>query len=647
MAEQLCRRALEKYPADGNLLCLCARALNRLGQSEQAEQRVNDAIRLYPDFPAPHAILGQIHMSRGEPELAASAFRRAIELEPERANTHMKLAMALMRSGDVDGAKAAIELSKQLDPSRALIEQAAQLERSGDRAAAEKIYREILKHDPDNVEALRLLAGIAAGRRFYGDAEDLLKRVIELAPQYTRALADLISVQLERDKVGDAVKNAERLVRLDDKQAEVQLLLASAYASVDRFDEAIEAYQNGLKLAPGHSAALMGIGNMLKTIGRVDEAIEAYRHCIEQHPQYAEAYWSLANLKTFRFDAREISAMKELLQNDGLPADARVQLHNALGLEAESAGNYEQAFDYFATGNDLRRQSESYDPVETEDLHDRTIDLFNATFFERHSEAGDTETSPVFIVGLPRSGSTLIEQILASHSKVEGTHELSVLGRLAQSTLKRGDMLVKFPDILERFETGEFGEIGERYIERTRVYRAGKALFIDKNPNNFLYIGLLKLILPNAKIIDARRHPLDSCFGSYKQLFARGQPFSYDMVELGEYYLQYARLMRHWHDVLPGFVLEVRYEDVIEDLEREVRRLLEFCELPFEDGCLRFYESGRAVKTASSEQVRQPIYASSVNLWRNYEQHLDELIEVLEPELEKLPESERPSILQA
>ena len=643
MAERLCAGALERFPADANILCLSARALIKLDKHELAESRANAAVRLHPDFPKPHEILGQIFMRQGQTEQALNAFQRAAELDPTRADTQLKLGMALMRSGRNAEGQEAIEESMRLNPDRQQIAEAMEFERDGQPASAEKIYRQILTRDPENVEALRCLAGIASKNRHYGDAEVFLQKAVDLAPEFGRARAELVRIQLERDRFDEAVKNAERLVRLDDKHADSYLLLASAYAAAGRYDEAIDAYELTLGLVTGHRGALTGLGNMLKTVGLHEDAVAVYRKCIQLHPDFAEAYWSLANLKTFRFENVEVSAMESLLENDDLSAESIVQLRNALGLHYEARQDYDRAFDFFERGNELRRQSERYDPVDTEDLNDRLIDVFNTEFLAQHEGSGDPDQGPIFIVGLPRSGSTLIEQILASHSQVEGTHELIDLSRITQIILRKFQVREPFPKSLLDLDTEDFAKLGALYVSRTRKYRTGRAHFVDKNPNNFIYVGFLKLVLPNARIIDARRHPLDSCLGSYKQLFAKGQPFSYDMYELGEYYLQYRRLMKHWQDLLPGFVLEIHYEDIVANLEQEVARILDHCGLAWEEGCLRFHETERAVKTASSEQVRRPIYSSSVNLWRNYESRLGELIEILEPELEKLPESSRPT----
>jgi hypothetical protein len=293
----------------------------------------------------------------------------------------------------------------------------------------------------------------------------------------------------------------------------------------------------------------------------------------------------------------------------------------------------------------MRRKVEKYDPVENETGMEKSISVFCKDLFEKHATAGNPDSAPIFIVGLPRSGSTLIEQILASHSMVDGTHELSELTQAVKNIRKGAANQDRYPDNIPDLSPDQLAAIGQGYIASTKKYRSDAPYFIDKNPNNFVFIGLLRLVLPNAKIINARRHPLDSCFGTYKQLFASGQPFSYDLTELGEYYVQYQRLLDHWHQQIPGFVLDVQYEQVVADLETQVRRILDFCGLPFEESCLRFHETERAVKTASSEQVRRPIYSSSVNLWRNYETHLDELIHILKPLLSDLSEADQPAIL--
>jgi len=425
------------------------------------------------------------------------------------------------------------------------------------------------------------------------------------------------------------------VIELAPDMAEAHLLHASMLGVADRHEEAIAVYEKVLDLAPGKAGALCSMAHHLKTIGKQDAAIARYRECIDTRNGHAEAYWSLANLKTFRFDEAEVQAMHQQLESGELDDLARAQIHNALGLEYEGRKDYDKAFDNFEKCNLLKRRSESYDPVETEATTDRVIELFDDLFLKKGSTT-DVEPTPIFVVGLPRSGSTLIEQILASHSGVEGTHELSDLSRVVRAMGRGARRKLQFPETVAELKASAWARMGRKYIESTAKHRKGAPYFIDKNPNNFIFAGLIRMAMPNAKIINARRHPLDSCFGSYKQLFASGQPFTYDLTELGEYYLQYQRLMDHWHQAMPGFVLDVHYEDVVGDLEAQVQRILDFCGLPFEESCLRFHETERAVKTASSEQVRKPIYSTSVNLWRHYEAHLDVLVEILEPLLPEM-----------
>ena len=524
------------------------------------------------------------------------------------------------------------------------IRQGEQHELEGERDKAEAIYRQILKRDPDHVEASRLLAGVAISHEQYAEAEVFLKHALELAPEYLRAWVDLANVQRELENYDDAIVSGAKVIELAPDKAESYMVYASIVGVAGRHEEAIETYEKALALNPEKAGALCSMAHHLKTIGRQDDAIARYRESIAVRPDHAESYWSLANLKTFRFDDSEVEAMQALLAREDLSDESRAQVHNALGLEYEARKDYDKAFANFEKCNEVRRGLESYDPVDTEDTHDRVIAQFDAAYFEQPA-AAPAEPAPIFVVGLPRSGSTLIEQILASHSMVDGTHELSDLSKVIRALRRARRKDKRFPEVVAGLNQPGWARIGEQYLERTAKHRGNAPFFIDKNPNNFIFTGLIKLALPNAKIINARRHPLDSCLGSFKQLFASGQPFSYDMTELGEYYLQYQRLMDHWHEVLPGFVLDVNYEDVVADLDTQVHRLLDFCGLPFEENCLRFHETKRAVKTASSEQVRQPIYASSVNLWRNYEAHLQPLFHIMKPLLHAMPDIAQPKSL--
>lgn len=617
-----------------------------LGRFNEAKRDLDEAIKLYPDFAAAHDVFGDVFFAEGYASTAIKAYEQSLRLDPTRPNLVAKIEKAqqlIAAAGKTEGPRNEKSAGGRRMAFPEEIQKAGQLHKDGDVKQAEEIYRGILKRDPNHVEAARLLAKIAVENKHLDDAEVFLRHAASNAPDYARLWVDLTNVLKEQEKLADALESANRVIELAPDMAESHLLRAGVLGLIGRNEEAIHDYEFALAIDPDRPGALSGMAHQLKTVGQQERAIKVYRECIASSPSHAEAYWSLANLKTFQFEDAEIAAMQALLADDDLRDESRVQIHNALGLALEARSEYDTAFSHYEQCNVLRRKSESYDPVETETWYDRIIELFDEKFLYKSAEAGNEDAAPIFVIGLPRSGSTLIEQILASHSMVDGTHELHDLPRVVKSVRGSSKKNSRFPNSVQDLSADRWHKIGADYIEFTRQYRGGAPHFIDKNPNNFTYVGVIRLALPNAKIINARRHPLDSCFGSYKQLFASGQPFSYDLTELGEYYLQYLRLMDHWHQLLPGFVLDVHYEHVVADLETQVRRILDFCGLPFEEGCLRFHETDRAVKTASSEQVRRPIYSSSVNLWRNYEKHLGELVEVLQPLLEKLPDADRPS----
>jgi tetratricopeptide (TPR) repeat protein len=583
---------------------------------------------------------------------AAEAFQRALKLDPKRQQTRMKLGQVFMYMGRVDEAQALKTEFMELSQDNQDIAKAAELEKDEKFEEAEQIYRQILTRHPDNVSAMHLWARLGIQQERYPDAEVLLQQAVKVTPGFSRAWSDLCTTQMEQKKFEDVMKSANRLIKLRPHAPEGYIWLATAYSSAGRHEDAVEYFDKALEIAPDHVGAMCGKGNSCRTIGDQDGAIEAFRRSIETKPLHAEAYWSLANLKTFRFEDQEVDDMLALLGDERIPPEGQVQLNNALGLEFDGRKEYGRSFEFIDRGNKLRREQEFYDRIENEERIDLTIEAFSQQFLEDNAGHGDPDPAPIFIVGLPRSGSTLLEQILSSHSMVDGTHELADLGAMIQHNRKltglqkfHADETRRYPITIANLDADGFKSLGSEYIERTRRHRGDRPFFTDKNPNNFVHVGLLQLILPNAKIINARRHPLDSCYGSYKQLFASGQPFTYDLVEIGEYYLQYQRLMDYWHEVLPGKVLDVQYEKVVADLESQVRRILDYCELDWEDSCLRFHETSRSVKTASSEQVRRPIYSSSVNTWRHYEPHLGVLIETLEPLLMRLPEDDRPTSL--
>ena len=645
-AETLCAGHLDQHPEDANFLCLSARALVKLGRFPEANTRINHAQSIYPQWGHPHEVLGELLFAKGELPAAAEAFQQALKLDPAQQRARMKLGQVLMYLGRAEEAQELKAEFVDLSEDNQDIAKAVELEKQEKPADAEKIYRQILLRQPDNVSAMRLWARLGMEQKRYADAEVLLLQAVKVAPGFTLAWSDLCKVQLDQEKYEDVVKTAKKFLELKPRSSDGHNFLAAATAATGNHSEAIRIYDKALEITPNHVGAMCGKGNAYRTVGDQDGAIAAFRSSIKANPLHAEAYWSLANLKTFRFEDQELEEMLALVGDERIASDGQVQLFNALGLEFDGRKEYDRSFEFIDRCNRLRRETEFYDRIENEERTDLSIEVFTPQFFEDKAGHGDPDSAPIFIVGLPRSGSTLLEQILSSHSLVDGTHELPDLGKAVRSNRKLGNPEVRYPRSLIDIDADAFRQFGSEYIERTRRHRGDRPFFTDKNPNNFVHVGLLHLILPNAKIINALRHPLDSCYGSYKQLFASGQPFTYDLVEIGEYYLQYQRLMDHWNEVLPGTVLDVHYEDVVADLEGQVRRILDYCELDFEASCLRFHETSRAVKTASSEQVRKPIYTSAVHTWRHYEAHLGPLIETLEPLLAKLPESDRPASLR-
>ena len=635
-AEALCQELLQQDPADVNILGLRGAVLIKLNRLDEAETVLRRALRLAPTFAKPHEDLGIALLDKGDAAGAAEVLENAVRLDPSLELAWFNLGKARARLGRGAEADAAFEKSFELNPERKLTAHAAELHRDGRFEEAERMYREVIRANPRNVDALRMLGRIALSMKRNSDAERLFRRTVSIAPDFVGAWLDLGRVLKDTDSHEEAMACYRRVIELQPDNPKGHFMLAGVLAPAGRTYEAIESYRRALDLEPDYVGALLGLGHVLKTVGRLDEAIDAYRECIRCRPDNGGSYWSLANLKTYRLSDEDITTMRSILGSEELGDTSRVNFLFALAKAYEDRGEFERAWDYYAIGNASQREHEYYDPVQTEFINDAIVEVFDAELMAEKTGGGDPDHAPIFVVGLPRSGSTLIEQILASHSAVEGTSELPYLGRVAVSLNRNRADGINYPRAVRELSAANFADLGREYLRRAGRHRVeGTRRFIDKMPNNFPLIGFLHLILPNAKIIDARRHPLDSCLSCYRQLFARGQSFTYDLTDIGEYFLQYQRLMDHWHTVLPGAVLTVQYEELVGDFENQTRRLLAHCELPFEDACLRFYETERPVRTPSSEQVRRPIYTSSIGFWRNYEGHLGELREVLAPCLER------------
>ncbi|HET9638253.1 MAG TPA: sulfotransferase [Allosphingosinicella sp.] len=511
----------------------------------------------------------------------------------------------------------------------------------GRLADAERLLRPHLKERPTDIAAIRMMAELAGRLGRYPDAETLLRRALDLAPGFTAARANLATVLYRQNRPAEAIEILDALLDAQPENPSHQNLKAAALGRIGGFEEAIHIYRQVLDRLPDQARIWMSFGHVLKTVGRLDEGIAAYRRAIALAPALGEAWWSMANLKTVRLDRADVDSMTAALAAPGLTREDLFHLHFALGKAHDDSGEPNEAFRHYAEGNRLRRALIDYDADETRRAVDRSIALFTPAFFAERDGWGCPAPDPVFILGMPRAGSTLIEQILASHGEVEGTMELpdipALVKRLGGRTRKSEDSA--YPETLAALGPDALRSLGEDYLERARIHRkTGKPFFIDKMPNNWAHVGLIRLILPNARIVDARRHPLDCGFSNFRQHYARGQSFSYDLADIGRYYSDYVRLTAHFDRVLPGWIHRVVHERLIEEPEQEIRALLEALGLPFDPACLRFHENKRAVRTASSEQVRRPINREGVDQWRAYEAHLGPLKDALGPVLEAYPE---------
>lgn len=547
----------------------------------------------------------------------------------------------LRLAGDVAGADAAYAREMRATVSDPELVRSADAMLAGRFAEAHAALRDVAARRPDDVHALWMLGDLCARAGRNAEAEDLLARCLALAPGFTSARYAYAMVLNWRNKVAETLAEAETLLAADPANPVYRHLKASSLLRLGDDPGAAAAYASVLEADPDQPLTLMSYGHALKTIGRQAEAVDAYRRALALSPGLGEAWWSLANLKTVTFSAGDVAAMDRALGGE-LAATDRLQLHFALGKAHEDAGRDAEAFAHYERGNALQRSRVDYVADETTIQMRRAKAVLSAPFLAARAGQGSPRPDPIFIVGLPRSGSTLVEQILASHSQVEGTHELPHIPNLAATLAgpARREPEGAYPDVLAALSPGELGTLGEAYLERARIHRKlERPFFIDKLPNNWIHAGLIHLILPRAKIVDARRHPLGCCFSGFKQYFAAGQAFSYDQTDLGRYYRDYVELMAHVDAVLPGRVHRVIYERMVADPEAEVRRLLDYCGLPFEANCLKFYENDRAVRTASSEQVRRPIFTDAAGHWRRFEPFLGPMKAALGPVLDAYPDA--------
>ncbi len=607
---------------------------------ELAAEQVHEILKAVPNHAPAAFLLARANARIGRGDEAIAALRRTVKLQPDHPEAWRLLADHLAATGDAEGADAAYLRHVKASTRNPELLQAAGAMVRKDLPRAEALLKAHLMKAPTDVPAIRMLAEVAARYGRDEDARRLLERCLELAPNFTPALY-AYALLLHRDnESARALPVIERLLAADPRHPGYRNFHAVLLSRLGDYARAGRIYAELLREYPAHAKVWLSYGHTLKTDGELQQGIAAYRRSIALEPTLGEAYWSLANLKTFRFEAAEVADMEAKAADPAVGDVDRLQLHFALGKAYEDAGSWAPSFDHYAKGNALNRARFQYDADHNTERLRHLKATLTREFFAARAGNGCPSPDPIFIVGLPRSGSTLVEQILSSHSRVEGTMELPEVIAMARELRNRSESRAvgAYTGVLAGLDAPRLRELGERYIEQTRVYRkTDRPYFIDKMPNNFLHIGMIHLVLPNAKIIDARRHPLACCFSNYRQHFASGQRFAYDLTDLGRYYRDYVELMAHFDAVLPGRIHRVIYERMVDDTEAEVRRLLDYCGLPFEDACLRFFENERAVRTPSSEQVRQPIYRDAVDQWRHFESWLDPLKDALGPVLPAYP----------
>ncbi len=611
--------------------------LNRAeGHTDKAKTLLKALVEEKPDFGRGFQELALCELALKQESAAISAFEQAVEVDGSLIESWKFLATAYRRKGDSRAEQAVMQvefLASLPQELRTVISYLA-ANRLGD---AERLCRYFMQQNKTHVEGMRLMAEIATRTGVFDDAEFLLETVMELAPDHIEAEIQLAHVLLRRQRFHKAHKRVKDIYeRSKNPSAQIQALYASVCFGVGENEEAIKTYQDMIRVSPNDPQLRVSLAHIYNATGESSKAVDLFKQAYGLKPDFGDAFWSLANTKSYRFTEEELAAMTDRVNAPSTPQLDKTQMHFALGKAYEDSKDYDTAFSHYQAGNTLKRETSNHSKEQLDIRISTQLDVCTAELFERLKDVGHDAPDPIFILGLPRAGSTLLEQILASHSKVDGTmelHDILDLAKRLRGRDKASDPSPRYPRILGELPTERFAQFGQQFIEDTRAYRGTAPYFIDKMPNNFFHIGLIKLILPNAKVIDARRHPMACCFSGYKQLFGEGQEFSYGLEEIGNYYRQYVDLMNHWDEVLPGFVLRVQHEDVIADLEGQVRRILNFCGLEFEESCVEFHKTKRTVRTPSAEQVRQPINKSGVDQWCNFESHLDPLKHALGPEI--------------
>ncbi|MDE0056237.1 MAG: sulfotransferase [Gammaproteobacteria bacterium] len=637
-AARLMGQVLAKEPNNIEALYALAVAQRHQHQWTAALATLTGILESRPGFGRAHQETGYNYIALENLPRAGAAFERAIAADPSLVNSWKCLAKLYHDSGNSERLKAVQDQLTFLESLPAELLAVISYLSDNRLADAERLCKHFLQSNRTHVEGMRLLAEIATRNGTFDEAEFLLESCVEFHPSHREARIQYANILMRMQKFARAFEQAEQLLaEYPDDENHVRALYAAACAGVGRNDAAIETYERLMRHHPDNHFFPVSLAHVHKSDGQIDEAVALYREAYRIKPDHGDAYWSLANTKSHEFTDDELARMESLVTAAATGESDRIQVCFALGDAYEQKRDYERSFGFYRQGNDLKKPSTYHDPRHLQVRIDSQIEVCTEELFARRHSVGFDAPDPIFVVGLPRAGSTLLEQILSSHSAVDGTMELHNILNLAKRLRGRDapNAPPRYPRILGEIEDDLFLRFGEQFIEDTRVYRGTAPFFVDKMPNNFFHVGLIRLILPNAKVIDARRHPMACCFSGYKQLFGEGQEFSYGLHEIGNYYRQYVKLMDHWDEVLPDFVLCVQHESVVDDLEGQVRRILDFCGLPFEQACVDYHQTERSIRTPSAEQVRQPIYRTGLEQWRHYEAWLDPLKEALGPEVRK------------
>ena len=603
-------------------LALCFRYQK---QYKKALVSLNNIIKVDSTYGRAYQEFGHNYVNLKDKPMALKSYLRAVKFNPTlHASWLGMLTIKEVDSKIFELANSNIMYLKNLPPE---LKSVSSFIHEGKLKKADHLCRDYLKNKPHDIEAMRLLAKIGKELHIYDDSEFLLESCLVFDKDNTDVALEYIDVLIKRQKYAKALGEAEKLYKKDEKNLQFMIAYAVTLQQTNRQEEALNIYNKVLEVDKNNPDVLLSKGHLLKTFGNVKESIKSYKSSYKIDKYFGDAYWSLANLKTYAFSDQEIKSLEKMVKDIYLNENEKTYMHFALGKAFEDSKDYQKSFHHYKAGNDIKKQNIKFDLKVFDEECINQKEVCTGDLFEAKKDWGSDSIEPIFILGLPRVGSTLLEQILASHSMVEATHELpNILAISHKLNLRKAlEKSSRYPDILLSLSAPQLKMIGEQYINDAAIFRSGKKYFIDKMPNNFRHIGLIKLILPNAKIIDIRRSSMSACFACYKQLFAEGQEFTYDFKDLAGYYNNYVELMDHWNKVIPNQILSINYEDLINDFEKSVNEILDYCSLPFEKDCIDFYKNKRSVRTPSSEQVRQPIFKSGLDYWKNFESNLDEL----------------------